>query len=107
MSLTPPRLRDLQSGTTGAVEDHLPKTHESGQKEIVGLRRGHPAHPQSLEALMAEFNRKYGGHIGFAAQCRLSRAKVPLGNGGEAPGSQGRRPGLPPARVQEDTLEGV
>ncbi|XP_068268917.1 sialate:O-sulfotransferase 2 isoform X2 [Nyctibius grandis] len=43
------------------------KTHESGQKEIESFDSAILLIRNPYKALMAEFNRKYGGHIGFAA----------------------------------------
>lgn len=43
------------------------KTHESGQKEIESFDAAILLIRNPYKALMAEFNRKYGGHIGFAA----------------------------------------
>lgn len=43
------------------------KTHESGQKEIEAFDSAILLIRNPYKALMAEFNRKYGGHIGFAA----------------------------------------
>lgn len=43
------------------------KTHESGQKEIEAFDAAILLIRNPYKALMAEFNRKYGGHIGFAA----------------------------------------
>lgn len=43
------------------------KTHESGQKEIEAFDAAILLVRNPYKALMAEFNRKYGGHIGFAA----------------------------------------
>ncbi|NXX74346.1 WSCD2 protein, partial [Urocolius indicus] len=42
------------------------KTHESGQKEIESFDSAILLIRNPYRALMAEFNRKYGGHIGFA-----------------------------------------
>ncbi|KAK7934123.1 hypothetical protein WMY93_005019 [Mugilogobius chulae] len=44
------------------------KTHESGRKEIEAFDAGILMIRNPYKALMAEFNRKYGGHIGFASQ---------------------------------------
>ncbi|XP_074125931.1 sialate:O-sulfotransferase 2 [Sminthopsis crassicaudata] len=44
------------------------KTHESGQKEIEAFDAAILLIRNPYKALMAEFNRKYGGHIGFASQ---------------------------------------
>lgn len=44
------------------------KTHESGKKEIESFDSGILMIRNPYKALMAEFNRKYGGHIGFASQ---------------------------------------
>ncbi|KAH0625643.1 hypothetical protein JD844_015235 [Phrynosoma platyrhinos] len=43
------------------------KTHESGQKEIEAFDAAILLIRNPYKALMAEFNRKYGGHIGFAS----------------------------------------
>ncbi|CAJ1068279.1 WSC domain-containing protein 2 [Xyrichtys novacula] len=44
------------------------KTHESGRKEIEAFDSSILMIRNPYKALMAEFNRKYGGHIGFASQ---------------------------------------
>lgn len=44
------------------------KTHESGRKEIEAFDSSILVIRNPYKALMAEFNRKYGGHIGFASQ---------------------------------------
>eukprot|EP00063_Salmo_salar_P071497 XP_014046332.1 PREDICTED: WSC domain-containing protein 2-like [Salmo salar] len=44
------------------------KTHESGKKEIEAFDASIVMIRNPYKALMAEFNRKYGGHIGFASQ---------------------------------------
>ncbi|TRY71302.1 hypothetical protein DNTS_002245 [Danionella cerebrum] len=44
------------------------KTHESGRKEIEAFDTSILMIRNPYKALMAEFNRKYGGHIGFASQ---------------------------------------
>ncbi|XP_056143964.1 sialate:O-sulfotransferase 2 [Lampris incognitus] len=44
------------------------KTHESGKKEIETFDSSILMIRNPYKALMAEFNRKYGGHIGFASQ---------------------------------------
>lgn len=44
------------------------KTHESGRKEIEAFDSSIIMIRNPYKALMAEFNRKYGGHIGFASQ---------------------------------------
>lgn len=44
------------------------KTHESGRKEIEAFDSSILVIRNPYKALMAEFNRKYGGHIGFATQ---------------------------------------
>ncbi|XP_034004541.1 WSC domain-containing protein 2 isoform X2 [Trematomus bernacchii] len=44
------------------------KTHESGKKEIETFDSSVVMIRNPYKALMAEFNRKYGGHIGFASQ---------------------------------------
>ncbi|XP_048820149.1 WSC domain-containing protein 2 isoform X3 [Lagopus muta] len=51
------------------------KTHESGQKEIEAFDAAILLIRNPYKALMAEFNRKYGGHIGFAAHAHW-RGKV-------------------------------
>nr|XP_020657581.1 WSC domain-containing protein 2 [Pogona vitticeps] len=43
------------------------KTHESGQKEIEAFDAAILLIRNPYKALMAEFNRKYGGHLGFAS----------------------------------------
>uniref|UniRef100_A0A8C0ULA4 WSC domain containing 2 n=1 Tax=Cyanistes caeruleus TaxID=156563 RepID=A0A8C0ULA4_CYACU len=58
------------------------KTHESGQKEIESFDSAILLIRNPYKALMAEFNRKYGGHIGFAAHAHWKgkgRAGNPLG----------------------------
>ncbi|XP_072101750.1 sialate:O-sulfotransferase 2-like isoform X2 [Mobula birostris] len=44
------------------------KTHESGRKEIESFDAAILLIRNPYKALMAEFNRKYGGHIGFASE---------------------------------------
>lgn len=44
------------------------KTHESGRNEIEAFDAGILMIRNPYKALMAEFNRKYGGHIGFASR---------------------------------------
>ncbi|XP_072921420.1 sialate:O-sulfotransferase 2-like isoform X1 [Hemitrygon akajei] len=44
------------------------KTHESGKKEIESFDAAILLIRNPYKALMAEFNRKYGGHIGFASE---------------------------------------
>ncbi|XP_075424242.1 sialate:O-sulfotransferase 2 isoform X1 [Ascaphus truei] len=44
------------------------KTHESGKKEIEAFDSAVLLIRSPYKALMAEFNRKYGGHVGFASQ---------------------------------------
>ncbi|XP_078083373.1 sialate:O-sulfotransferase 2 [Mustelus asterias] len=44
------------------------KTHESGKKEIELFDAAILLIRNPYKALMAEFNRKYGGHIGFASE---------------------------------------
>ncbi|XP_018610025.1 WSC domain-containing protein 2-like [Scleropages formosus] len=44
------------------------KTHESGKKEIEAFDSAILMIRNPFKALMAEFNRKYGGHVGFASQ---------------------------------------
>ncbi|XP_027889706.1 sialate:O-sulfotransferase 2 [Xiphophorus couchianus] len=44
------------------------KTHESGKKEIEAFDSSILMIRNPYKALMAEFNRKYGGHVGFASQ---------------------------------------
>lgn len=44
------------------------KTHESGKNEIEAFDAGILMIRSPYKALMAEFNRKYGGHIGFASR---------------------------------------
>lgn len=56
------------------------KTHESGQKEIEAFDAAILLIRNPYKALMAEFNRKYGGHIGFAAHAHW-RGKGTTGAG--------------------------
>lgn len=60
------------------------KTHESGQKEIEAFDAAILLIRNPYKALMAEFNRKYGGHIGFAAHAHWK------GKGTEGMGVRGR-----------------
>ncbi|KAG7274546.1 hypothetical protein CRUP_023923, partial [Coryphaenoides rupestris] len=53
------------------------KTHESGQKEIESFDSGILMIRSPYKALMAEFNRKYGGHIGFASQAHWKGKEWP------------------------------
>lgn len=58
------------------------KTHESGQKEIESFDSAILLIRNPYKALMAEFNRKYGGHIGFAAHAHWKgkgRGRAPAG----------------------------
>lgn len=71
------------------------KTHESGQKEIESFDSAILLIRNPYKALMAEFNRKYGGHIGFAAHAHwkgkgrlgglAAPALLPQDPGGQAP----------------------
>uniref|UniRef100_A0A2R8PBQ5 WSC domain containing 2 n=1 Tax=Callithrix jacchus TaxID=9483 RepID=A0A2R8PBQ5_CALJA len=68
------------------------KTHESGQKEIEAFDAAILLIRNPYKALMAEFNRKYGGHIGFAAHAHWKgKGTAPEGRGGERRGEAGRR----------------
>ena len=66
------------------------KTHESGKKEIEAFDSSILMIRNPYKALMAEFNRKYGGHIGFASQAhwrgkgQLKTQEIPQ-NGIRAP----------------------
>ncbi|ELW63827.1 WSC domain-containing protein 2 [Tupaia chinensis] len=53
------------------------KTHESGQKEIEAFDAAILLIRNPYKALMAEFNRKYGGHIGFAAHAHWKGKEWP------------------------------
>ncbi|NXN47756.1 WSCD2 protein, partial [Rhinoptilus africanus] len=53
------------------------KTHESGQKEIESFDAAILLIRNPYKALMAEFNRKYGGHIGFAAHAHWKGKEWP------------------------------
>ncbi|KAK0152368.1 WSC domain-containing protein 2 [Merluccius polli] len=53
------------------------KTHESGKKEIEAFDSGILMIRNPYKALMAEFNRKYGGHIGFASQAHWKGKEWP------------------------------
>ncbi|XP_039218703.1 WSC domain-containing protein 2 isoform X6 [Crotalus tigris] len=53
------------------------KTHESGQKEIEAFDSAILLVRNPYKALMAEFNRKYGGHIGFASQAHWKGKEWP------------------------------
>lgn len=53
------------------------KTHESGQKEIEAFDSAILLIRNPYKALMAEFNRKYGGHIGFAAHAHWKGKEWP------------------------------
>ncbi|NWT42521.1 WSCD2 protein, partial [Chroicocephalus maculipennis] len=53
------------------------KTHESGQKEIKSFDSAILLIRNPYKALMAEFNRKYGGHIGFAAHAHWKGKEWP------------------------------
>ena len=61
------------------------KTHESGQKEIEAFDAAILLIRNPYKALMAEFNRKYGGHIGFAAHAHWK---------GKGTGEGGREAGV-------------
>lgn len=61
------------------------KTHESGQKEIEAFDAAILLVRNPYKALMAEFNRKYGGHIGFAAHAHWKgKGTAGVGVGGAA-----------------------
>ncbi|XP_034284775.1 sialate:O-sulfotransferase 2-like isoform X2 [Pantherophis guttatus] len=53
------------------------KTHESGQKEIEAFDSAILLVRNPFKALMAEFNRKYGGHIGFASHAHWKGKEWP------------------------------
>uniref|UniRef100_A0A8C9VPG6 WSC domain containing 2 n=2 Tax=Scleropages formosus TaxID=113540 RepID=A0A8C9VPG6_SCLFO len=53
------------------------KTHESGRKEIEAFDAAILVMRNPYKALMAEFNRKYGGHIGFASQAHWKGREWP------------------------------
>ncbi|XP_056392725.1 sialate:O-sulfotransferase 2 [Hyla sarda] len=53
------------------------KTHESGRKEIEAFDAAVLLIRNPYKALMAEFNRKYGGHIGFASQAHWKGKEWP------------------------------
>ncbi|NXG44316.1 WSCD2 protein, partial [Psilopogon haemacephalus] len=53
------------------------KTHESGQKEIESFDAAILLIRNPYKALMAEFNRKYGGHIGFASHAHWTGKEWP------------------------------
>uniref|UniRef100_A0A8C5LI11 WSC domain containing 2 n=1 Tax=Leptobrachium leishanense TaxID=445787 RepID=A0A8C5LI11_9ANUR len=53
------------------------KTHESGRKEIEAFDSAILLIRNPYKALMAEFNRKYGGHIGFASQAHWKGKEWP------------------------------
>ncbi|XP_058014698.1 sialate:O-sulfotransferase 2 isoform X4 [Ahaetulla prasina] len=53
------------------------KTHESGQKEIEAFDAAILLVRNPFKALMAEFNRKYGGHIGFASHAHWKGKEWP------------------------------
>nr|XP_031548513.1 WSC domain-containing protein 2 isoform X2 [Vicugna pacos] len=53
------------------------KTHESGQKEIEAFDAAILLIRNPYKALMAEFNRKYGGHIGFAGHAHWKGEEWP------------------------------
>uniref|UniRef100_A0A8C9X170 WSC domain containing 2 n=1 Tax=Sander lucioperca TaxID=283035 RepID=A0A8C9X170_SANLU len=53
------------------------KTHESGRKEIESFDSSILMIRNPYKALMAEFNRKYGGHIGFASQAHWKGKEWP------------------------------
>ncbi|KAI9545134.1 WSC domain-containing protein 2 [Dissostichus eleginoides] len=53
------------------------KTHESGKKEIESFDSSVVMIRNPYKALMAEFNRKYGGHIGFASQAHWKGKEWP------------------------------
>ncbi|KAB1255400.1 WSC domain-containing protein 2 [Camelus dromedarius] len=53
------------------------KTHESGQKEIEAFDAAILLIRNPYKALMAEFNRKYGGHIGFASHAHWKGEEWP------------------------------
>ncbi|XP_077457595.1 sialate:O-sulfotransferase 2 [Stigmatopora argus] len=53
------------------------KTHESGKKEIEAFHSCILMIRNPYKALVAEFNRKYGGHIGFASQANWKGKEWP------------------------------
>ncbi|OCT98450.1 hypothetical protein XELAEV_180106821mg, partial [Xenopus laevis] len=53
------------------------KTHESGRKEIEDFDSAVLIIRNPYKALMAEFNRKYGGHVGFASQAHWKGKEWP------------------------------
>lgn len=53
------------------------KTHESGRKEIEAFDASILLIRNPYKALIAEFNRKYGGHIGFASQAHWKGKEWP------------------------------
>ncbi|XP_053557669.1 WSC domain-containing protein 2 [Bombina bombina] len=53
------------------------KTHESGKKEIESFDSAVLLIRNPYKALMAEFNRKYGGHVGFASQAHWKGKEWP------------------------------
>lgn len=84
------------------------KTHESGQKEIEAFDAAILLIRNPYKALMAEFNRKYGGHIGFAAHAHWKGKGIARPGRGEArPRGRGRGPCCPPGAIQEGVLEGM
>lgn len=66
------------------------KTHESGQKEIEAFDAAILLIRNPYKALMAEFNRKYGGHIGFAAHAHWKGKGTTWEGRGRALGCKGR-----------------
>lgn len=75
------------------------KTHESGQKEIEAFDAAILLIRNPYKALMAEFNRKYGGHIGFAAHAHW-KGKGTAG-GGEGAGQRAGQRAVPRAVFEE------
>ncbi|XP_036385810.1 WSC domain-containing protein 2-like [Megalops cyprinoides] len=63
---------DWRSGRTICI-----KTHESGRKEIEAFHSSILLIRNPYRALMAEFNRKYGGHVGFASQTHWTGKEWP------------------------------
>lgn len=62
------------------------KTHESGRKEIEAFDSSILVIRNPYKALMAEFNRKYGGHIGFASQAHWrGKGECKLNSWGQGP----------------------
>ncbi|XP_055511380.1 LOW QUALITY PROTEIN: WSC domain-containing protein 2-like [Leucoraja erinacea] len=53
------------------------KTHESGKREIEAFDAAILLVRNPYKALMAEFNRKYGGHIGFASEAHWKGREWP------------------------------